>query len=130
MTIDFFVAGTAKSTVTGSVVRAGNRLIPIRRHTEWAKYVKLVAAEHAPATLLEGPISLSLEFVLMRPKSVGKRRGWPIVRPDLSNLAKGFDDALTGILWKDDAQIVRSSYGKVYGDRPGVQVTVSEMGPS
>ena len=124
MTIDFFVAGTAKSTVTGSVVRAGNRLIPIRRHTEWAKYVKLVAAEHAPATLLEGPISLSLEFVLMRPKSVGKRRGWPIVRPDLSNLAKGFDDAMTGILWKDDAQIVDARVEKRYSAEPRTEVRV------
>jgi crossover junction endodeoxyribonuclease RusA len=48
-------------------------------------------------------------------------------RRDIDNLAKLVLDAMTGVVWVDDAQIVRQSQAKVYGERPGAMVTVWEL---
>mgnify|MGYP001586514768 CR=1 FL=1 len=78
----------------------------------------------ACATPLEGPLQLSVVFCFRRPKS------WPkaqrdavdnghepmhVGKPDLDNLVKLVQDAGNGILWRDDAQIVRLEAIKVYG---------------
>lgn len=124
-TIDFFVPGTARSTQTGSVVRAGTRLIPIRRNTAWSAYIALVAKQHAPPAPLTGAVAVAMDFHLARPKT--SRRKWPTVRPDLDNLSKGLMDAMNGILWADDGQVVQQMISKRYADHPGLQVTVSEL---
>lgn len=38
----------------------------------------------------------------------------PMVRPDVDKLARGTLDALTGVLWKDDGQIVRLALDERY----------------
>jgi Holliday junction resolvase RusA-like endonuclease len=46
------------------------------------------------------------------------------VRPDLTKLIRAVEDACTGILWFDDALIVRQLASKRYGERPGVQIAM------
>jgi Holliday junction resolvase RusA-like endonuclease len=54
-----------------------------------------------------GPIESSLEFVLHRPKKLPpERQGEPIVPPDLDKLERAVNDALTGTVFVDDAQVV------------------------
>ena len=51
-------------------------------------------------------------------------------RDDFDNLAKSTCDALTGILWEDDGQVVHVVALKMYaaGDEgPGVEVMVEEI---
>lgn len=51
----------------------------------------------------------------------------PAKRPDLDNIAKAFLDAMNGVVFRDDCQIVRCDLAKVYGPTPQVVVTVSPM---
>jgi len=125
--ISFFVPGRPRSTQTGSVVRVKGRAIPLRMNTPWSAYVGLIARQHAPQMPLDGPLALTLEFSRLRPKH--GRHVCPVTRPDLENLSKGLLDALQGILYHDDAQIVELGLRKVYGLREGVNVTCSEMAP-
>lgn len=120
--IQFFIAGLPKSTQTGSVIRAGKRLIPIRRGTAWSSVCGLVARQYAPETPLSGPLGLRLTFVLPRPKK--PKATTPIVRPDLENMVKGLADSWNGVLWADDSQIVELGARKIYGLEPGVEVEV------
>lgn len=67
------------------------------------------------------PVQLGLEFYVTRPKTThygsgrnarilnaaGLASHFPTARPDLSNLVKLAEDALTGLVWQDDDQIVR-----------------------
>jgi len=53
----------------------------------------------------------------------------PTVKPDLTNLRKAAEDGLTGVVWKDDAQVVMGQTVKVYADRVGSQ-TVIEITPA
>ena len=86
---------------------------------------------------LQEPAWLRLTFVLARPlgQLAGRKPGAvarsgspdrPAVRPDLLKLARAVEDALTGVLYADDAQVVIERLEKSYGPQPGVLV---ELGP-
>lgn len=61
-------------------------------------------------------------FVLTRPKTC--KRELPTVKPDVDNFNKAVFDALNGLVWRDDALIVRHDCEKVYGAPTRVEVTV------
>jgi crossover junction endodeoxyribonuclease RusA len=75
--------------------------------------------------LLDGPLLLELIFWIPRPKNhYGTGRNadkikpgapWaPTVKPDLLKLARAVEDALTGVVYRDDAQIVSETLQKAY----------------
>lgn len=71
---------------------------------------------------LEGALSVRAHFFLERPKSV--KRQLPTVKPDLDNFLKCLD-ALNGICWADDAQIVRMEAAKQYAmDDAGARISI------
>jgi Holliday junction resolvase RusA-like endonuclease len=53
----------------------------------------------------------------------------PITTPDCSNLAKGVEDALSGICFRDDAQVVALHVEKRFSASPRVEVEVREWVP-
>lgn len=67
-----------------------------------------------------GPVSVSIEFYLHRPKNC--RRTFPTVRPDLDNLAKLYLDAGNAILWHDDKDIIDLHISKRYGVEPKIVI--------
>jgi Holliday junction resolvase RusA-like endonuclease len=86
------------------------------------------------ASPLEGALALTVEAYMPIPRSwSGKRqreaaagRILPITRPDADNLMKPID-ALNGVVWRDDAQIVSVSFNKRYSERPRLVVTVEAL---
>jgi crossover junction endodeoxyribonuclease RusA len=79
-------------------------------------------------SLLAGPITLGLDFVLPRPKSAPKRSTpHAIKRPDVDKLARACLDAITGIIVGDDSQIVDLHATKrlaELGETAGVRIKV------
>lgn len=85
-------------------------------------------------SLLDGPLMLSLKFVLPRPKGHFGKRGLrssapaiPTVKPDLLKLARAVEDALTGICYRDDAQIAREILDKFFGEPARVEVCILQL---
>jgi Holliday junction resolvase RusA-like endonuclease len=92
------------------------------------------------ARLWEAPLVVGIWFTLPRPKGhylpANTRRAAPALRPDApkypagkpdtDKLLRGVLDALTGLVWRDDSQVVDILARKVYGERPGADITVSE----
>ena len=72
-----------------------------------------------------GAVQLELTFVLVKPKTV--KRIYPFVRPDLDKLCRAVLDALTGIAYKDDQQVVSLFATKSYGERAGVFILLTEL---
>jgi len=72
-------------------------------------------------SLLLGPLHVGVVFRFERPKSV--KREHHTIKPDLDNLVKCLD-ALNGVIWHDDAQIVSLSATKEYAMKPGIFLTV------
>jgi Holliday junction resolvase RusA-like endonuclease len=97
---------------------------------DWRATIQQVAADHF-AVPMEGPLKVSLRFGLLRPKGHFGKRGlkpsapqYPTVKPDVIKLARCVEDALNGLAWKDDSQIVFEELGKVYAGSPGVQIEI------
>lgn len=101
----------------------------------WKNEIEMVASSLiGTRPMYEGPLMLVVDFYMPRPKHhFGvhgvKRRAprYPTVRPDATKLLRPLEDALSGILWKDDAQIVEQIVRKRYGDPPRAEVRVAVM---
>jgi Holliday junction resolvase RusA-like endonuclease len=79
-----------------------------------------------PPKPLTGPLSVDITFAVEKPKSA--KRTAPTARPDLDNYIKAVLDALNGIFWHDDAQIVEITARKVYTvEAPFVDLLVKEI---
>jgi len=101
----------------------------------WKAQVSDAAAEAMDGrVLINGPLELRLAFYVPRPKghfgAKGVRPSAPVspaVKPDLLKLARAVEDALSGIVYRDDAQIVRELLAKQYGEPARVVVQAIEL---
>jgi crossover junction endodeoxyribonuclease RusA len=118
--------GSAKAFVRG------NRAIITNaspREKPWAQAVHWAALEHGPTEPLAGPMAVHLIFRMPRPGRLGKRRIDVLCdrRPDLDKLERSVLDALTGVFWVDDSQVVQCVGLKLYanwGKPSGVQIAL------
>ncbi|MDH3291517.1 MAG: RusA family crossover junction endodeoxyribonuclease [Gemmatimonadota bacterium] len=90
----------------------------------WQAQVRAEAAElMAGRPLIRDPIQARAMFYLARPKGHFGKRGlrpsaprYPAVQPDASKLWRAVEDALQGVVYANDAQIVEQWVMKVYGE--------------
>lgn len=83
---------------------------------------------------LEGPLSLVMHVRLPVPKSWSKAKRQsaltgntrPTSKPDCDNFLK-IVDALNGIVWIDDSQIVQATCIKYYAEEPSMTVEVTAI---
>ena len=75
------------------------------------------------------PVLLHLRFRLARPaghylrggdlSAEGRRRQSPAVKPDVNKLARGVQDALSGVAYLDDSQVIQIVESKTYVPQRG-----------
>ena len=80
----------------------------------WESKIAHVAMGHVNGTLLTGPVVMTIAFHLSRPASMKKGTVQHTKRPDCDKLIRAATDALIGIVYKDDAQIVSLTATKAY----------------
>ncbi len=99
------------------------------------------AAEGRAGVPLAGPVGVTVEFRLRRPRShywaVNLRRPTPVLRgdapywhvgrPDVDKLLRAILDALTLLAYVGDEQVCDVHARKVYAERPGAAVVVAEV---
>ncbi len=143
--VEFFVPG--KPASAGSKKAFYNKelgrsiLVPDdAKARPWTADVKAYAqiAMQGRAAILAGPVFLRTEFLFARPKGhfgSGGNAGvlkasapkWSSSRPDVTKILRCLEDALTGIVWHDDAQVAVHVSSKRYAnpeETPGAQVSV------
>ena len=144
-----FAIRKASGTPTGQVVVTDDN----PRSRSWKQEVRSKAAEAMRDAAIEerggfdpspdflaGPLYLVLRFYLRRPQGhYGTGRNAevvkpsaperPIVKPDLTKLVRAVEDAMTGIVWRDDASVVAQMVTKHYGAPERVEVEVGSVGP-
>jgi len=108
------------------------RAYPDRGKAQYVNALRLYVMAHPPTAILQGPLSLSADFIWPYPKSWGKKKRMGIhakaTRPDIDNLVKPLKDAMTGVVFQDDAQVVRyERIGKYYGPQAAIHITVWEL---
>ena len=110
-----------------TAVRGGKAIVYTPSNTvKYEQYVKLVASQHKPKEILTGAIDLSLDIYIKRPKSLPKKVEHNIKKPDVDNIAKLIMDALEGVIYERDAQVISLLVTKQYGE-PRVEVGVYEV---
>ncbi len=144
MTIQFFVQG--KPRTAGSKSGYYNKklkrvlMAPAGEYQKpWMESVKWAAIQggYDGRVLVEKPIHLTLEFVFLRPKSHLKKNGeltksareMHTTKPDLTKLTRAVEDALTGLIWRDDSQVVKQTTQKSYGMPEGVLIIIEDIIP-
>lgn len=118
-------------------VRIGVSVKESGKHTaEWREHVATAARRlRLPKPEAGFAYVVRFEFFMPRAQSHLRSSGEvkptaprrPTAKPDLLKLARAAEDALTGILWHDDAEITGERLFKRYGRRPGVKITVWRM---
>jgi len=102
---------------------------------DYKQYVRLAASQQMEGNSpMEGALSLSIVVYRGLPASWSKIRTGealrgalrPTTRPDLDNYVKGIKDALKGVVWADDSQVVsyREPFGKWYSTKPRIVIEV------
>lgn len=85
------------------------------------------------AAPLTGPLRLTVNAVWPWPKSMTEKKRrvagahWRTSRPDADNIAKLVGDAMNGVVYADDAQIVSQTVTKQYGLSGATYVLVEEI---
>lgn len=114
--------------------RGGNVYTP--RKT--AAFEQMLAVEAArgmrPRAPFTEPVRLDVHAQFAIPKSWPNWRReaalgrtiWP-TSVDLDNVIKAVQDALNGVVFQDDRQVVRVSGTKVYAERPSIIVSVTPL---
>ncbi len=82
--------------------------------------------------LLAGAVEVVMRIMLPIPASWSAKKRLqaeqgsvlPKVKPDMDNVVKAIFDALNGIVWRDDTQVVDMIVRKRYAATPGVQMIV------
>lgn len=93
--------GSKRHVGRGILVESSKAVGPWRTLVAWH-----VAQEWRDAPL-DGPIAVRLEFVMPRPSGTPKKVTPPAIkRPDVDKLQRAIFDAVTGVLWRDDSQVV------------------------
>lgn len=133
---DFTVPGIVKSErkrqrFINGVGHVGKRTDEPDR-ASFKNKVALFARMAIPAPV-DGPVALELHVTRLRPTSYPKRptarMPWPWAdtkKPDCSNFAKVIEDALIGVAYHDDAQIVDLRVTKGWGEH-AVRVVVKRV---
>lgn len=94
---------------------------------DWKRTVLAQCIDQRPAAPATGPLRIHLEFYLRRPISLAKNIHHHTKRPDLDNLAKAVKDALKGVIYQDDSQIVEIIACKRYSPAPGVLIRLERV---
>jgi crossover junction endodeoxyribonuclease RusA len=103
----------------------------------WRNDVRNAAmAAFGDAQAVTGPVFTSVTFLFARPKVhyVGSNPDkplkasapfWHTSAPDRDKLERATNDALTGVIWKDDSQVAGTFSRKIYdADFPGAYISV------
>ena len=90
---------------------------------DFEQIVRLTAIK-AGVKPIEGPVGMAIVFQFK--KQEVKPGEWHTRKPDLTNLAKSVEDALNGVAYKDDSQIVELLVEKEFGKKNVVFVQIWE----
>lgn len=134
MQFDFFIPIEPVAKARPRLGKGGNVYTPGNTRV-FEQFVRQFASyrENVKPLKRKVPVFVELEFHLPIPAS--RRREFelsggtmePTVRPDLDNYAKSILDALNGVAWEDDAQVVQMNCSKLYAPQPGVRICIQAL---
>lgn len=130
----FTVPGEVRGKGRPRIVKIGgfSRLTADKKTATYENLVALACREAMGSrALFDGPVVIDMVARFVPPVSASRKARAamlngstpPAKKPDWDNLGK-VTDALNGIAWRDDAQVVDGRVRKVYAEIPGLDVVI------
>lgn len=137
MNLSFFVPGipATQGSKRAFAHRTTGKIIvkeDCKKTKDWRGDVKRFALEAFQGQPTADAVTLAIVFYLPRPKghlgAKGLRPSAPpyhTTKPDCTKMLRAVEDALKGLIWKDDSQVIEQQIRKHYTQgQPGAQVTI------
>jgi len=139
--ISFFVPGIPRPGGSKTAFfnkKLGRAMIvdACKGNADWRATVRQIGAQAmAGRDLLRAPLALRIDFCMPRPKAHYRKDGTlkpnaPAVhstRPDATKLTRAVEDALTGVVWTDDALVWHQEICKFYRANTGAFVIIRPL---
>ncbi len=132
--LEMLIEPFGKERPRGTVIGGHVRIYTPKATEQYEAMIKKAWVKENGEEPFSGPLVVRLHLGMPIPKSVTKkdrqlmlqRKKRPIVKPDVDNCAKSILDALNGVAYKDDNQIVTLLAKKYYTEIPCIKVIVAE----
>ena len=126
----YTIAGPPISWVRVSPNFKSRKLYDVQKNVKMMVGIEL-ASQHE-GDLFDGPLRIDWHFFMEFPSNIKKRKphmiGKPhIIKPDISNLVKFYEDTAKGILFKDDCLIAQGYWEKIYDENPRTEFTITKL---
>lgn len=132
--LSFFVEGKPVAKARPRFNRNSGNVFTPKKTTDFENKIIVAAAKkYFQAPMIDTPLTVHVCCYIKVPKSWSKKDKQkaldgllkPLSRPDIDNYLKGVLDALNGVIYKDDSQVVYASVLKRYSDKEGVSVVIT-----
>lgn len=137
MQIEFTVYGEPRPKGRPRFVRMGKFVgtYTPKKTVQAENDFKLQSLKYRPEKPIESPICIRVAFYKTPPQSWSTKKKqkaesgeiYPVTRPDWDNYGKLICDAMNGIFWCDDSQIVRATILKRYSETPRIEVCLNTL---
>ncbi len=138
MQIEFEILGKAKAKQSFKIGRDGFKYTPadIKSYANWVRLSFMQKyPKHLPSVFHEKQLFVEIDVNVAIPKSFSKTKKElamsgmirPITKPDCDNVSKNLCDAMNGVVFPDDKQIVSLIVTKWYSDIEKVTVKIKEI---
>lgn len=132
-TISLAIPGPPRAKQRARVTRRGITYTP-KETTSYETLIRHTFSAMNPDWVpipRDRPVAMSITVIVPIPASAPKRKRElmiagnirPTSRPDWDNYGKIVSDALNGLFFTDDSQVVDGSVHKYYGESPGLNIT-------
>lgn len=113
--------------------RYASMRIPPQTRSEMKRISDLFKCQYPHYPVSKNAFEYKMDILLPIPKSftkkqrdqIAKGKLRPTSKPDISNVMKLVEDALSKLVWQDDSQIVETNCGKWYDDNPGIIMEIT-----
>lgn len=102
-----------------------------------AECSRLIREAFEEEKLIKGPLKIDATFYIKTPKHISSKKKlkekleaeeiFCSKKPDIDNYLKALLDSMTGIVFKDDGQVVESRARKLYSLKPRIEFTIKEV---
>lgn len=133
--VTIWIPGEAQGKGRPRVGRQGRVYTPPKTRAAETEIKRIASMEMAGRDPFDGPVALTMRTIVEPTKSWSKKHQAaaltgmirPTKKPDLDNMIKLVKDALNGVVYRDDAQVVELIASKVYGPQALTVVTVRKV---
>lgn len=135
--INFIVPGNPQGKGRPRFSRNGHHTYTPKKTTDYENLIKRCYLEQSNYKIpINVPVRISILAVFSMPKNTSKanklhmilKKIRPCKKPDGDNIEKAVLDALNGIAYEDDRQVVMCEWEKVYHEKnPGLVITIEAL---